>query len=443
VSGALCRNVARCAPEARILGKIAIFGMASAPCVLAAKMEGSFIMAHLTRLTASLVAACTIGFSGMAAAQDIVDTAVKVGSFNTLAAALKAADLVDTLKGDGPFTVFAPTDEAFAKLPAGTVETLLKPENKEKLAAILTYHVAAEKLDAKAVTTQSFITTVNGQRVSVSTTNGATLDNATVTATDIAASNGIIHVIDSVLIPTDATIAQVATEAGSFKTLLTALQATGLDAAVAGPGNFTVFAPTDEAFAKLPAGTVETLLRPENKEQLAAILKYHVLDTTVFSTDLAPAQDVATLAGETLNITAAKAGVTVNGAKVTGANIRASNGVVHVIDSVLLPPAKKETSSKARRSMDVINVALDRGVTMYNHGNPAACAAIYEVAATALLTNDSAMCSATRAGLERAMESASHEHDASERAWILRRGLDDVAHSLNRSMTASPMMASR
>ncbi len=134
--------------------------------------------------------------------KDIVDTAVSAGDFKTLAAALQAAGLVDTLKGDGPFTVFAPTDEAFAKLPAGTVETLLKPENKDKLTAILTYHVVPGKVTAEQVVNLSNATTVNGQAVDISVMNGAVhIDNATVAKADIMASNGVIHVIDEVILP--------------------------------------------------------------------------------------------------------------------------------------------------------------------------------------------------------------------------------------------------
>jgi len=133
---------------------------------------------------------------------DIVDTAVSAGSFNTLAAALKAADLVDVLKGQGPFTVFAPTDEAFAKLPEGTVANLLKPENKEKLQSILTYHVISGKYMAKDVTKMNSAKTVNGQSFSISIRDGnAMVDNATITQVDIPASNGVIHVIDSVILP--------------------------------------------------------------------------------------------------------------------------------------------------------------------------------------------------------------------------------------------------
>ena len=136
------------------------------------------------------------------APKDIVDTAVAAGSFKTLAAALQAAGLVETLKGKGPFTVFAPTDEAFAKLPKGTVEDLLKPENKAKLTAILTYHVVAGKVMAADVVKVTSAKTVQGGSVAVKVDGGkVTIDNANVVTTDIAASNGVIHVIDTVLMP--------------------------------------------------------------------------------------------------------------------------------------------------------------------------------------------------------------------------------------------------
>ena len=134
--------------------------------------------------------------------KDIVDTAVAAGQFKTLAAALQAADLIDTLKGDGPFTVFAPTDAAFAKLPAGTVETLLKPENRDQLVAILTYHVVPGKVKAADVVKLSEAKTVNGQDVDITVAdNGVQINNANVIKVDIGASNGVIHVIDTVIIP--------------------------------------------------------------------------------------------------------------------------------------------------------------------------------------------------------------------------------------------------
>jgi uncharacterized surface protein with fasciclin (FAS1) repeats len=150
--------------------------------------------------------AVLVPFSGQprvqAQSQDIVDTAVAAGSFKTLAAALKAAGLIDTLKGKGPFTVFAPTDDAFAKLPAGTVEDLLKPENKAKLTAILTYHVVAGKVMAADVVKLKSANTVNGKAVQIKVDGGTVMvDNAKVVKTDIGTSNGVIHVIDTVLLP--------------------------------------------------------------------------------------------------------------------------------------------------------------------------------------------------------------------------------------------------
>lgn len=133
---------------------------------------------------------------------DIVDTAVSAGTFNTLAAALDAGDLVDTLKADGPYTVFAPTDEAFAKLPEGTVEMLLLPENKDKLVAILTYHVVPGKVSAAEVVTLTSASTVNGSDVAISVVDEVVfINDSRVVAADIQASNGVIHVVDSVLLP--------------------------------------------------------------------------------------------------------------------------------------------------------------------------------------------------------------------------------------------------
>jgi uncharacterized surface protein with fasciclin (FAS1) repeats len=140
--------------------------------------------------------------SALASGKDIVDTAVEAGQFKTLAAALTAAGLVDTLKGAGPFTVFAPTDEAFAKLPAGTVENLLKPENKQQLTDILTYHVVAGKVMAADVAGLDEAKSVNGKMIDVEAAGGSVkVNGATVTAADVAASNGVIHVIDTVILP--------------------------------------------------------------------------------------------------------------------------------------------------------------------------------------------------------------------------------------------------
>jgi len=269
---------------------------------------------------------------------DIVETAVEAGSFNTLAAALKAANLVETLQGDGPFTVFAPTDEAFAKLPQGTVQSLLRPENRDKLTSILTYHVVPGKVTADQVTKLNAAETVNGQRVDIKTKYGSVMiDGAKVTSTDIMASNGVIHVIDSVIMPSQKDVVETAVDAGSFNTLAAALEAAGLISTLQGDGPFTVFAPTDAAFAKLPEGTVESLLRPENRDKLVSILTYHVVPGRVFSDDVADARRLKTVQGAKAPISTKGGHVMIDNATIVKTDIDASNGVIHVIDSVIIP----------------------------------------------------------------------------------------------------------
>ena len=282
----------------------------------------------------------------------IVETAVAAGSFKTLVAAVQAAGLVDTLNGTGPFTVFAPTDEAFAKLPAGTLEMLLKPENKAKLAAILTYHVVPGAVKAADVVKLKNAGTVNGQRVDIKV-DGAkvTVDGANVVTTDIACSNGVIHVIDTVILPVDGTIVDVAAKNGSFNTLVAAVKAAGLVETLSGKGPFTVLAPTDAAFAKLPAGTLEMLLKPENKKQLVDILTYHVVPgVAAYSDAVVKMTEVPTVLGSPIAVKVVAGKVMLNGATVVIADVEATNGVIHVVDTVILPSQAGATKQQATAS---------------------------------------------------------------------------------------------
>jgi transforming growth factor-beta-induced protein len=294
------------------------------------------------RIVTSAVVLGTSVFAVAEDTKDIVDTAACADSFKTLVAAVQAADLVETLKGKGPFTVFAPTDEAFAKLPAGTVEDLVKPENKAKLVAILTYHVLPGQVLAKDVVKLTAAKTVQGNEVAIKVADGkVTVDNANVVKTDIVCSNGVIHVIDKVIIPTEKSstpdIVDTAVKAGKFKTLVTAVKAAGLVETLKGEGPFTVFAPTDEAFAKLPKGTVESLLKPENKEKLIAILTYHVVPGKVTAKDVVKLTEAKTVQGSSVKIAVDDGKVSIDGANVVKADIDTGNGVIHVIDAVILP----------------------------------------------------------------------------------------------------------
>lgn len=291
----------------------------------------------------------TTQFRGQVTKQlDIVDTAVGAGSFKTLVAAVKAAGLVDALKGKGPFTVFAPTDEAFAKLPAGTLEYLLKPENKNALQDILTYHVVPDKVTAGQVVKLSSAKTLQGQNLDITVSSaGVKVDNANVVKTDIVCSNGIIHVIDAVILPEKETAAapqaaqpdlvETAVAAGSFKTLVAAVEAAGLVETLKGEGPFTIFAPTDEAFAKLPEGTLQNLLKPENQAQLQAILTYHVVSDRVMAKDVVKLNSAKTVNGKAVSITVDGGKVRVDNANIVKTDIECANGLIHVIDTVILP----------------------------------------------------------------------------------------------------------
>jgi uncharacterized surface protein with fasciclin (FAS1) repeats len=268
----------------------------------------------------------------------IVDVAVNAGSFNTLVAAVKAAGLVDTLNSKGPFTVFAPTDEAFARIPKATLSDLLKPENIEDLRAILTYHVVPGRVLASDVVKLSSADTANGQTLSIrfdEKKKAVFIDGARVVKTDIEASNGIIHVIDHVMLPKD--IVDIAVTSGSFNTLVAAVKAAGLVETLKGKGPFTVFAPTDAAFAKIPAETLKDLLKPENKAKLQAILTYHVVPSLFDAKSVVKADSAKTVNGNSFEIKMSKGKVYVDNAVVVKTDIKANNGIIHVIDTVLIP----------------------------------------------------------------------------------------------------------
>jgi uncharacterized surface protein with fasciclin (FAS1) repeats len=358
-------------------------------------------------------------------AKDIVDTAVAGGDFETLVTAVKAAGLVETLKSDGPFTVFAPTDAAFGKLPKGTIEALLA--NPDQLAAILKYHVVPGRVMAKDVVKLSSAKTALGQSLAISASGGVRVGGANVIKTDIETSNGVIHVIDTVLIPAN-DIIETARSAGSFKTLLAALEAADLTDALRGAGPFTVFAPTDGAFAKLPKGTVEALLKDIPK--LQSILTYHVVAGKVMASDVVKLDEAKTLQGQVVRIDTSS-GVKINGARVVKTDVAAGNGVIHVIDEVLLPASTK-LGSAASPARELIEHAISRGAALYNDGHHAACTAVYEMAAMGLLaSSDKELGCTDRDALQTALASVQGSHNAGKNAWTMRHALDSVYASVS------------
>jgi uncharacterized surface protein with fasciclin (FAS1) repeats len=380
--------------------------------------------------TANQKKACSVAH-GCTAGKNIVETAVSAGQFNTLATALKAAGLVEALQGKGPFTVFAPTDNAFAKLPKGTIEKLLKPENRGLLTSILTYHVVPGNVTAAQVSKLSNAKTLNGQQVNISVSDcGVKVDNAKVVKADISTTNGTIHVIDSVILPNDKDIVDVAVSNGSFNTLVAAVKAAGLAETLKAKGPFTVLAPTDKAFSKLPEGTVASLLKPENRSKLQAILKYHVLSGRVFAADALAARKVKTLQGTPIRAKTSSAGVTINNAKVTQANIDASNGVIHVIDRVLLPGMNQ---AKAHRQVrHTIITAINHGSNLYNSGHHKACADLYMKTANNIMTSaHDSVCSSLMQRLKTAMNTSKKTECNNPRAGTMRRALDDTLAAIS------------
>ena len=286
-------------------------------------------------LTISL-AISTLGFTQTTVADIIVGSE----DHTTLAAAVGAAGLVETLNAAGPFTVFAPTDAAFALLPEGTVESLIA-DTTGALANILTHHVIGGTTLSTDLYDGMIITTVAGTELMVSSdSNGVYIDGAMVTIANLTADNGVVHVINAVLLPEadveSNTVVDIIFGSPNHLLLAGAVVASGLAETLSGDGPFTVFAPTDSAFALLPEGLVETLLE-DPSGQLTTILMHHVYGGSALSTDLSDGMMVTTLAETELEVTIDSTGVYIGGAMVVIADLTADNGVVHVIDAVLVP----------------------------------------------------------------------------------------------------------
>ena len=294
-------------------------------------------------LALAVLAALAVPAAGLARStedsKNLVETAVAAGQFSTLVSLVQKAGLADTLTS-GTYTVFAPTDAAFAKVPKATLDKLAA--DPAALRRVLLHHVVQGDLPASAVASRTTITTLEGSgtadRITVKSAGGVvTVDGARVTTPDVKASNGTIHVIDAVLLPKPPTrnIVQTAVAAGSFKTLASLLKTAGLAGTLQGKGPFTVFAPTDAAFAKVPKATLASLAK--NKAKLRSVLLYHVAKGSLTTETLSHMSAVKTLQGTSLRLGQAAETVRVGGARVTSADVAASNGVIHVIDKVLIP----------------------------------------------------------------------------------------------------------
>lgn len=300
---------------------------------------------------------------------NIIDQAIELGNFTTLASAVDQVGLTTTLKYKGDFTVFAPTDDAFAALPDGLLASL----TNEQITEILTYHVLPGEIFSNQLSAEQEVESLSGGGVFVTANNGGVFVNgsASVVAADVDVSNGVIHAIDEVILP-DAygTVVDAASKRYFFETLVNAVANVGLVEALSNPdGTFTVFAPTDDAFAALPDGLLSSL----TTDQLAQILQYHVLPVEVGSADLEATQTVGSLTEENVFVTVDNGQVTINGlAMVTAADVFTNNGVVHAIDAVILPNEFLNIVQIAQKNYDLttlVSLVTDAGLVSTLEGD--------------------------------------------------------------------------
>jgi uncharacterized surface protein with fasciclin (FAS1) repeats len=291
--------------------------------------------------------------------KNIVGTAVDTASLSTLVAAVQAADLVDTLSGAGPFTVFAPTNEAFAALGT-TLDEVLLPENKDLLTSILTYHVIAGSVASTDLVDGMEATTVNGQTVIIDLSNGVMVNEANVVMADVMTTNGIVHVIDAVLIPAPepkpmtmsansdmpATVVDIALGNSDFSNLVDAVVSQGLVETLQSEGPFTVFAPTNEAFSRLPMIYQKALM--ENPAALTDILLYHVVPGKFMAADVLKGDALMSAQGGHLQPFMWRDGAFIEDSRIIATDIEAGNGVVHVIDRVLVPREIRQALYRAK-----------------------------------------------------------------------------------------------
>jgi transforming growth factor-beta-induced protein len=272
---------------------------------------------------------------------NVVEIAANSQEFTTLVAAVTAADLATTLTSEGPFTIFAPSNSAFGRIDGNVLNTLLNEPGTPALKQILLHHVVLGNVTADQLQDQDVLTTAAGTTLTVTIVNGRVLiDDAAVTQANITGSNGVIHKIDRVILPPNSqpNVVEIAANSPEFTTLVAAVKAADLANALTTEGPFTIFAPSNSAFDRIDKSTLTSLLNEPGTSALKQILLHHVVAGNVSADQLKDQDVLTTLAGTTLSVTIVNNRVLINDAVVTHANISGSNGVIHKIDRVVLPP---------------------------------------------------------------------------------------------------------
>ena len=355
------------------------------------------------------------------------------------------------LPSDGPLTILAPTNDAFAALDEDTVTFLTSKDGRSLLQTILAHHVIRGNVDSGQLLNSKSATSLANQRLDVSPT-GRVAD-AQLKAVDVAFDGGVVHVIDTVLIPETDSIETLARNASQLSTLIAAIDTAGLGAQLNNDnGPFTVFAPVDAAFQELPEGVVADLLKSENRQQLLAVLGLHVVPGRIYSNELLANRSAATYFGIPIEFSLGDDALRVNGATIVAADIEAANGVIHLVDSVLLPEAPQANAIVATPNTDEVDATVLRlleeavtiGAPLFNNGDRAACAAVYALVVDSILSlSGSSLDSTSRERLMRARDEAERHSSPTDKAWALRRGMDDVFTTIFRRQQTGAIASSR
>ncbi len=374
-----------------------------------------------------------IGGQGAAAAgaPDLATVASSAG-LTTLLSLVQVSGL--QLPADGSVTIFAPTNGAFEAIPADQVKFLTSAEGLPTLRAILAHHIVPAALDSGALFQRRGVVALSGQNLAVDPET-LTMAGASLLKTDIAFDRGIVYVIDRVMIPETRSVAEIVGQDPRLATLLKAVAAAGLAAQLGSEnqGPWTVLAPSNEAFAALGDETIRALLA--DPARLAEVLAAHVIPSRIRRSDMIAQRSAATLLGrDSVTFAIADGKVTASGANIIAGDIEASNGVIHIIDRVLVPEASAGGSKPAERMMPtaagvtgLVELAIERGVPLFNNGNPEACAAVYEVTIAAIVDLASgAIVDDGSTRLRVALAEGRAQKDAAERAWIFRHAMDRV-----------------
>jgi uncharacterized surface protein with fasciclin (FAS1) repeats len=362
-------------------------------------------------------------------------------NLTTLLELVKAAGI--EFPKDAKLTIFAPTNDAFAKLPREQVEFLTSAKGKATLQAILKHHVVAQSLESSALLDRRRLKALSGQSLEIDPS-ALSVDGARLVATDVAFDGGLVHVIDGVMLPELRSIEEIVAKDERFATLRAAIGAAGLGPQLGAenPGPWTLLAPSNEAFAAIPADALKTLL--EDRPALTAVLAAHVLPTAIRRDEMLAQGSARTLMGDgTVAFALASGAITVEGARIEVADIEASNGVIHIIDRVL--PARSAATAttaaegtpspqRAQRAAAILELAIERGVPRFNAGDTSSCAALYELAiASVVLLGEDCVSPNAKADLAKALEQGAEHEDASERAWIYRRAMDRALERMMKS----------